>query len=402
MTDAVSTLVLVLLIALVGPVCLYCLLLTGAAPFGLQRRLPAARRLRRFAVLVPAHDEEPVLGRLLDSLAALDYPPELVQVCVVADNCTDGTAALARARDALVVERREPERSGKGYALAWLLAELERMGQRFDAYVIVDADSVLSANFLHAMNRRLEAGARAVQAYYTVLPLRGTVAESLRAAALALVHYLRPAGKAALGLSCGLKGNGMCFDRSVVERFGWPVTGLAEDVEMHLLLVAAGERVAFAPEAVVRAEMPATLGGARGQNLRWEAGRLAALRRQALPLLRRALVRRDPVALDAALEQVVPPLSVPVLLAGLGLVAGVLLRVPAVVGTAAALLVLLGLHVLAGLALARAPGRAYRALAMAPLYMGWKAGIYGRALLGRAERRWVRTARARVERGIQG
>jgi cellulose synthase/poly-beta-1,6-N-acetylglucosamine synthase-like glycosyltransferase len=400
MTAAASLLVLILLLALVAPVCLYCLLLTGVAPFGLRRRPPAARVLRRFAVLVPAHNEEAVLGRLLDSLAALDYPPELVRVCVVADNCTDGTAAVARAQGALVVERRDPERSGKGYALAWLLAELERMGQRFDAYVIVDADSVLSANFLHAMNRRLEAGARAVQAYYTVLPVRGTAAERLREAALALVHYLRPAGKAALGLSCGLKGNGMCFDRSVVERFGWPVAGLAEDVEMHLLLVAAGVRVAFAPEAVVWAEMPPTLGGARGQNLRWEAGRLTALRRQALPLLRRALVRRDLVALDAALEQLVPPLSVPVLLSGLGLVAGVLLRAPVVAGTAAAIVALLALHVLAGLALARAPGRAYRALAMAPLYMGWKAWIYGRALVGRVERRWVRTAR--VERGIQG
>lgn len=393
MTAAASALLLGMLLVLVAPVCLYCLLLTGAAPFGLRRRPPAARRSRRFAVLVPAHDEEPVLGRLLDSLAALDYPPELVRVCVVADNCTDGTAALARARGALVYERRDLVRVGKGYALAWLLAELEREGQRFDAYVIVDADSALSPNFLQAMNRRLEAGARAVQAYYTVLPVRGTAAERLREAALALVHYLRPAGKAALGLSCGLKGNGMCFDRSVVERFGWPAAGLAEDVEVHLLLAAAGVRVQFAPEAVVRAEMPPTLGGARGQNLRWEAGRLTALRRQALPLLRRGLTHRDLMALDAALEQLVPPLSVPVLVAGLGLGGGALLRAPAVAGTAAALLVLLALHVLAGLVLARVPGRVYWALAMAPVYVAWKAWIYGRALAGRAERRWVRTAR---------
>jgi hypothetical protein len=393
MATAASALLLGMLLVLVAPVCLYCLLLTGAAPFGLRRRPPAACRLRRFAVLVPAHDEEPVLARLLDSLAALDYPPELVRVCVVADNCTDGTAALARARGALVYERRDPARLGKGFALAWLLAELERTGQRFDAYVIVDADSVLSPNFLRAMNRRLEAGARTVQAYYAVLPVRGTAAERLREAALALVHYLRPAGKAALGLSCGLKGNGMCFDRSVVERFGWPVAGLAEDVEMHLLLVAAGVRVAFAPEAVVRAEMPSTLGGAGGQNLRWEAGRLTALRRQVWPLVRRGLARRDVAALDAALEQLVPPLSVPVLLAGLGLVGGVLLRAPVVADTAAALLALLALHVLAGLLLARVSGRVYRSLAMAPLYVAWKAAIYGRAVLGRAERRWVRTAR---------
>jgi cellulose synthase/poly-beta-1,6-N-acetylglucosamine synthase-like glycosyltransferase len=349
--------------------------------------------VRRFAVLIPAHDEEPVLARLLASLNQVSYPRRMFDVCVVADNCTDATAAIAAARGARVFERRDPENGGKGLALAWLLKQLAAAGLIYDAYVVLDADSAVSPNFLTAMNERLNAGARVVQGYYTVLPMRGTRAESLRQAALALVHFLRPAAKTALGASCGLKGNGMCFHHAVIERFGWPSAGLAEDVEFHLMLVEAGIRVSFAPEAVVRAEMPDSLSGSRTQNMRWEAGRLATIRRHALPLLGRGLRRRNVAALDAALEQLTPPLSVPVALAVVVLVAGLLLRLPVVWLSAAAMLAVIALYVLAGLLLARAPLRVYRALLHAPIYIGWKAFLYARALAGRGDRRWVRTER---------
>jgi hypothetical protein len=335
-----------------------------------------------------------VLPRLLASLHGLDYPHELFDVCVVADNCTDATATIARAQGALAFERHDAERRGKGYALQWLLDRLAEGDRSYDACVVLDADCTVSPNFLRAMNGRLDGGARVVQGYYTVLPVRGTRAEALREGALALVHYLRPAAKTALGASCGLKGTGMCFTQDVIERFGWPSAGLAEDVEFHLTLVAAGIRVTFAAEAVVRAEMPASLQGSRTQNLRWEAGRLATVRRQAGPLLARGLRRRDVAALDAALEQIVPPLSVPVALAGVVLAAGIALQLPVVWMTAAALLAIQVAYVLAGLLLARVPLRVYRALAHAPVYIGWKALLYARALTGTGRPgHWVRTER---------
>ena len=389
----VGALLIVPLLGVVLPFCIYLALLTVVAPFGARRPPRHAGPLRRFALLVPAHNEELVVGRLLGSLAELAYPSELFDTWVVADNCTDSTAAVAGGGGAVVVERHDLERRGKGFALQWLLDEIGRSGRRYDAYIVLDADSVVSANLLTAMNDRLNAGARVVQGYYTVLPLRGSPAESLRQAALALVHYLRPTAKTALGLSCGLKGNGMAFERSVLERFGWPCAGLTEDVELHLRLVAAGLRVAFAPEAVVWGEMPATLGRADSQNLRWEAGRLATLRRQALPLLRQGLRTRSPAAVDAALEQFMPPLSVPVAVAGGCLLAGLLLGQQWVVLTAALLLGVIGVYVLAGLLLARSPLRVYRALLHAPVYLLWKAALYGRALTGRHDGRWIRTER---------
>jgi len=393
MTTALTLLLLLpLLVAL--PCCIYLVVLTVAAPFGLRMPPSTSGPPRRFAVLVPAHDEECVIGRLLMSLAASGYPAGLVDTYVVADNCTDATAVVARAHGAWVLERHDQEQIGKGYALRYLLAWLAGAGLCYDGYVVLDADSVVSAGFFDAMARRLAAGSRVVQARYGVLSLHCSRAELLREASLALVHYLRPAAKSALGVSCGLKGNGMCFDRSVVARFGWPSAGLAEDVEFHLALVAAGIRVTFAPEAVVLAEMPASLRRARSQNLRWEGGRLATVRRLALPLLLHGLGRRDLTAVDAAVEQLVPPISVPAALALCSLAGGLTLRIAEVWVPAAVLLQLLLVHLMAGLTLARVRPRVYAALAFLPLYIPWKAGLYARSLFGRGERRWIRTERA--------
>lgn len=393
----IATVLLLAPVAAVSlPASAYVLALTALAPLGLRKRQArACGSGQRFAVLVPAHDEETVLPRALQSLAALDYPRDLVDVWVVADNCTDATAELARRHGAETRERCDATLIGKGHALQWLLGEIAASGRVYDAFVVVDADSVLSANFLTEMATALNAGARVAQGYYTVLPLRGTRAEALRGAALALVHHLRPLAKEAFGGSCGLKGNGMCFDRALLERFGWPSAGLAEDVEFHLRLVAAGFRVAFVPRAVVYGEMPATLREAGTQNERWEAGRLATVRRLALPLLWRGLRRRSPAMVDAAVEQLMPPLSVPVAVALLCGAGGLLLGLPLVWLTAAASLAAVGIYVVVGLALARASAAEWRALLAAPIYVAWKALVYARSVRPR-EREWQRTGRVLV------
>jgi cellulose synthase/poly-beta-1,6-N-acetylglucosamine synthase-like glycosyltransferase len=376
----------------VAPAAIYTALLTLAAPFGRRQRVGASPSARRFALLVPAHNEEAVLGRTLASLAALDYPADQRDVWLVADNCTDSTAALARAHGARVCERHDLSQPGKGSALAWLLAQIDAAGETYDGYIVVDADSLLSDNFLRAMDARLEGGALAVQGYYTVLLLHGTRAEALRGVALALVHYLRPAAKSALGLSCGLKGNGMCFARDVIVRFGWPTAGLAEDVEFTLLLSANNVRVAFAPEASVRGEIPPTLRAAVSQNRRWEAGRVAAAR-AAIPLLCRGLHRRDAAAVDSAVEQLVPPLSVPVVLAALCSGSGALLAAPWLWLPSIAACGSFALYIVAGLVLAKCTAAQWRALGFAPLYVLWKLALYGLVLAGPRQRAWVRTRR---------
>jgi len=371
---------------------LYLDLLSVAAI--LWRRAPApTERRARFAVLAPAHDEEALLPTLLRSLEALEYPRDRYDVHVVADNCTDRTAAVAAEGGAIVFERRDEARRGKGYALQALLAHLRADGRRYDAYVVVDADSTVSANFLDAMNRRLAQGDAVVQCHYGVLNKDASWPATLRYVAFVLYNGLRPRGRDALGLSAGLRGNGMCFAASVIERFGWDSFTLAEDVEFHLRLVEAGLRVAYAPEATVLAAMPSSLRGSRSQNVRWERGRLQLLRAFGPRLLVDGVRLRDPARLEALAEQLVPPLSVLTGVTTLLLALTTVLRARGARGLALAVALGQVGYVVTGLRLARASPRAYLALVMAPVYVLWKVAVYVAAAAGIGDSRWVRTPR---------
>jgi cellulose synthase/poly-beta-1,6-N-acetylglucosamine synthase-like glycosyltransferase len=348
----------------------------------------------RFALLIPAHDEELLLPRLLRSIAGLAYPRDLYDVHVVADNCTDSTAVVATAGGACVHIRTDAQERGKGYALRWLLGTLATQGRRYDAYVIVDADSVVSANLLSILAAHLVQGDQAVQCYYGVLNAEESWPSTLRYAALTLYNGLRPRGRDALGLSTGLRGNGMCFAAPIIERFGWDAFTLAEDAEFHLVLVGAGVRVAYAGEATVLADMPTTLGLSQSQNVRWERGRLHLLRTYGLPLLTGAMRQRDLMRLDALAEALVPPLAVLMALSGINFAVTAVLRLRAAWRLSA--LVLLGQvgYTFTGLRLAGARTHVYLALLTAPIYILWKLWIYLIAAVGlRGKSQWVRTAR---------
>jgi 1,2-diacylglycerol 3-beta-glucosyltransferase len=252
----------------------------------------------------------------------------------------------------------------------------------------------VAANFLRCMDARLEAGSQVIQAYYSVLNPGDSPLAALRYAALAAVHYLRPLGRSALGLSCGLKGNGMCFAASVLERFAWRWFTLAEDVEFHLALAHAGIRVDFAPETSALADMPITFAQATSQNARWERGRLQLLRHHVPGLLAEGVRRRSLLRLDAAAEQLIPPLSVPFALGGLCLAMGLGLGASLPAKLAALSLGGQLVYLLAGLLLVRAPLSTYFALRHAPVYVAWKVALYGRSLLRTDSMRWIRTARA--------
>jgi len=376
-------------IALIGA---YLVMLTVAAALYRPRPLRSPER-RTFAVLVPAHDEARVIGRVLESLRKQSYPREKIAIFVVADNCSDATASVARRAGAVVYERQDEQLRAKGHALRWLLERVHVHGH-FDAYVILDADSVVGDDFMHHMDALLEAGSKVIQGRYGVLNASASPLSALRDAAFASLHFVRPLGRRSLGLSCGLKGNGMCFDAATLEAHGWTASGLAEDVELHLALVRAGLRVDFAPDAVVRADMPTTLRGATSQNMRWEAGRLTAARNDVPRMLLDGLRSRNLVVVDACIEQLIPPLSVAVALGSATTVLAAL--VGASLGSILALagtLAMLG-HVMAGLFAVKAPWRTYLALLGAPPYIAWKLVVYLRAITVRSRLAWVRTPRS--------
>jgi 1,2-diacylglycerol 3-beta-glucosyltransferase len=262
----------------------------------------------RFDIVVPAHDEEAGIEGTLRSLFSLDYPRDLVRIFVVADNCGDATAARAEAAGALVLVRDDPTRRGKGYALAHAFAKIIEDAIA-DVVVVVDADTEVSENLLRAFARRFEAGAPAAQASYGVRNPASSWRTRLMVLSFALFHVTRSLGRERLGLSSGLRGNGMAIERALLTRVPYGAFSIVEDVEYGLALGEAGQRIHYVHEASVRGVMVAGERASRSQRRRWEQGRRALARTRGPSLLLSALRRRDPMLLDLALDLLVPPLA---------------------------------------------------------------------------------------------
>lgn len=363
-----------------------------------RRRRPAifAPPYARFALLIPAHNETAVIGKLLHSLTELNYPAEQFTVCVVADNCTDTTADLARASAGVrVYERHDEQRRGKGFALQWLLEQLQQDGLTFDAYVILDADSVVDAAFLQALNHGLQGGARALQAHNAVLNVADSPATALRWLALSLMNHVRPLGRNGLGGSSTLTGNGMCLSRAVLERYPWQAFALAEDYQYYLTLVQHGEKVIYMPEALVRSEMPVTFEQMRTQDIRWESLQgTPPTWKTAWRLLQAGLRRRSFLCLEALGEFLVPSLSY--LIAGcfLALLAALLLWSWLDILVACLLIAGLLFYGSSAFVLLRPPRMLFLALLSAPRFVLWK--IWVVLVLRRRKKHqaeWVRTSR---------
>jgi 1,2-diacylglycerol 3-beta-glucosyltransferase len=345
------------------------------------------------AVLVPAHDEEAGLAATVEALSAQSYPPGRHEVIVIADNCADATAAVARASGATVWERTDRAARGKGQALAWALARLWAERPDVDAVAVVDADCIASSNLCAVVDRSLRAGARAIQVRYVVSNPEASATAALRWAGFALMHVVRPRGKRRLGLSCGLFGTGMAFHRDLLREQPWSAFSVTEDAEYHLRLVAAGDAVAFAEEASVASPMPTTPAGARDQQLRWETGN-ARLARRSARLLLDGLRAGDRRRIAAALDRLVPPQSL-LLVGTVGAGVGALaLRSRGLVALGALTCAGQVAYVVGGLASVRAPRPVWLALASAPRLVATKLGQAGRIACGRGATKWIRTTRS--------
>ncbi len=386
-----------LLVLLALPVLLatgYLLLLTLLS--GKKEAPPQVPPRLKFDVIIPAHNEEAGIARTVANLSAVDYPPTLRRIIVVADNCSDATAERAREAGATVLERQNKELRGKGYALQ-LAFETSLKDGFADAVVVVDADTEVTPNLLHAFGLRLEAGAQAVQAHYGVLNPNASWRTKLMTIFLALFHKVRSMGRERLGVSCGLRGNGMCFTHAIIRQVPHEAFSIVEDLEYGIRLGKAGQRVHFAWEADVLGEMVTSEKAARSQRRRWDGGRMAMTRKFGLPLLAEGLRKGDKVLVDLAMDLLVPPMSWVVLASGALTVASGALSLwqghPGLSAYAAAASMLsIALYVLRGWWVSGMGLSGLQALAYAPFYVVWKVWL----MLSRPEEKkgeWVRTAR---------
>ncbi len=256
---------------------------------------------KRFAVVIAAHNEELVIAHVIDSLRDQNYPDELYDIFVIADNCSDITADVARKHGALVYERHDVEKKGKGHALEWMFQKIYDMNDKYDVVCVFDADNLVSSNFLYEMNKQLCKGHKVVQGYIdsknpfdSWITCSYSIAFWLSNRTFQLPRYY-------LGLSCGLCGTGFCVDISVLKKIGWGATCLTEDLEFTMKLALNGMKVAWAHEAAVFDEKPITLRQSWRQRKRWMQGHADCASRYLVPLLKKAFRECDLAAFDCAI-----------------------------------------------------------------------------------------------------
>lgn len=277
--------------------------------FGLKKKCKTLKYIdpkSTFALIVPAHNEEMVIGQIIDSFMKLDYPMELFDIYVVADNCTDSTKEVAKRHGAFVYERLDNEKRGKGFALEWIFNKLFEMNKKYDAVVIFDADNLASKNFLSEMNKKLEEGYSVIQGYLdSKNPHDSWITESY-SIAFWTSNRLFQLGRSNLGLSNQIGGTGFCIDMNVLKKLGWSTTCLTEDLEFTCKLILNGYRVGWAHDAVVYDEKPITLGQSWKQRKRWMQGFSDVASRFFFKLMKKAIKENDFVAFDCALYTLQP------------------------------------------------------------------------------------------------
>lgn len=390
--SALNVLLAALAALLLMPVGLLLLQVLVALPP--RRRGPVRVTPRpRLAVLVPAHDEALGIAATVGGIRAQLCEGD--RVVVVADNCSDDTAARARAAGAEVIVRDEPLRRGKGYALDFGLRHLEAAPPQ--AVAIVDADCRLGEGALDCLARTCAATGRPVQALYLMhAPAGAGLKTRIAEFAWAIKNRMRPLGYARLGLPCQLMGSGMVFPWATLRDAELASGHIVEDLKLGLDLTRAGHAPLFCPDARVSSEFPRSPEGARSQRTRWEHGHLAVIVGEAPRLLLAALARRNLRLTALVLDLCVPPLALLTLavfavLAAAGVLAlagGGVLPFALAAGAGA----LLGMAVLLGWLGCGRHIVSFADLARAPLYALSKIPLYLRFLV-RRQVDWVRSRR---------
>jgi glycosyltransferase involved in cell wall biosynthesis len=355
--------------------------------FRARRARAAVKRVIRLAVVVPAHDEELMIGRTVNSVLSADSS---IPVFVVAHNCSDSTASIAAACGAQVVALNDPKQHGKAAALRRGFALAQSAGS--NAMLVIDADSIVSPNLIEATRSALEDGADATQCRNELEPAAGmnsTPLARLRMLAFRGMNVLRARGRAGLGFSTGLFGIGFSVTSEALSRVPFLADSITEDVEYHTRLVCSGVRVAWIGEAYVHTHLSAPGSVQAVQEARWEGGRLLVARRATGKLLS-AVLRGNWSALETLADVWSLPLSRGIL--ALLLTAALPVHWLHVFAIACGAIALV--YVLESALLGPEPIRDIVSLVASPLHLTWKAAITPLVVRqSRSRATWSRTKR---------
>ena len=266
----------------------------------------AVRGKDSFALVVAAHNEQAVIGHMVDSLKKLDYPKDKYEIFIIADNCTDSTAKVARDAGATVFERFNKLERGKGFALEWMFEKIFAMKRKFDHIAIFDADNVVDKNFLKEINKKTRAGEKVVQGYVDSKNPRDSWVSYSYSLAFWMVNKLYQTSRSNLGLTCQLNGTGFIVNVDVLKQIGWQATCLTEDMEFTMRLALNNIKVAWAQKAKIYDEKPITFIQSWKQRVRWMQGHADVASRFLKPLAKKAIKEGNIIPFDCAIYLLQP------------------------------------------------------------------------------------------------
>lgn len=276
--------------------------------FGLKRKKEKKNYTptKKFAMVVAAHNEEVVIGKLIESMLNQNYPRELFDIFVIADNCTDNTAKIARKYGVYVYERFNKDQRGKGYALEWIFDKIFKMQKKYDAIAIFDADNLVSKNWCKEINSKMLEGYKVVQGYIDSKNPNDSWIAASYSIAFWTQNRMYQLARANVGLSNQIGGTGFAIDTEILKELGWGATCLTEDLEFSCKLILNGEKVGWAHDAIIYDEKPLTLKQSWVQRRRWMQGFTDVATRYFFKLFKKGIKERKWFVIDCALYSIQP------------------------------------------------------------------------------------------------
>ena len=382
---------LILLLLYISFAIAYNYFLAGACLFIKEKKQSRGIPQTVFCILIPAHNEELLLGRLLESLKHVDYPREKYEIVVVADNCKDHTVEIARSKDVQFLVRINTKLLGKGFALSWAMKQLNL--NNFDAVLIIDADNIVAPSLLRELDYSFSCGAKIIQCNNDLAnPETSWFTRIIHVARVidnTLVHY----AKQKLGLSSFLMGNGMCFSTDIMRRFPWECHSLSEDFEYYSNLIRNNIFIDFSHRARVFHQESTSLQQASSQRMRWSAGKFDVIKKFGFALLLDGLKSESFRKVEASFVLLLPHPSMLFNLSALAFLLCCFLKGGWLFWWGASLILLEALYFIVGLYLANASLKTILSIFYAPIYLVWKGLIDIMCLAGLGKREWKRTSR---------
>ena len=255
----------------------------------------------RFMTIIPAHNEEKVVVNLIESLKKLDYPKDLYDIYVIADNCTDKTAEVAKKAGAIVYERFDEAHKTKGHALQWFLAQKIEEDAPYDAFCIFDADNIVDENFLKVMNKKLCQGEEVVQGYKDIKNPSDSWVSAGYAIFYWTMHRFYHLARYNIGLSPLMNGTGFMVKFDVIKPQGWNTKTLTEDIEFSLKRIIEGKKLGWARDAIVYDEQPVGFKQSWTQRSRWTVVHMQCLKEYTKPLAEAVVKNKTVMNFDGLL-----------------------------------------------------------------------------------------------------